>query len=34
VRLPIDLRAGGAPAQGTGDRATPVLAEVKTRLAT
>ncbi|MCH7956816.1 MAG: PAS domain S-box protein [Proteobacteria bacterium] len=34
VRLPIDLRAAGAPAQGTGDRATPVLTAVKGRLAT
>lgn len=34
VRLPVDLRAAGAPAQGTGDRATPVLAEVKGTLAT
>ncbi|MCH8213169.1 MAG: CHASE domain-containing protein [Proteobacteria bacterium] len=34
VRLPIDLRDAGAPAQGTGDRATPVLTAVKGRLAT
>ena len=34
VRLPIGPRAAGAPAQGTGDRATPVLGEVKSALAT
>ena len=34
VRLPVDLRAAGAPAQGTGDRATPMLAAVKGALAT
>ncbi|MFQ5617792.1 MAG: CHASE domain-containing protein [Rhodospirillales bacterium] len=34
VRLPVDLRAAGAPAQETGDRATPVLADVKATLAT
>ncbi|MCH8835531.1 MAG: hypothetical protein IH925_06260, partial [Proteobacteria bacterium] len=34
VRLPVGPRAASAPAQGTGDRATPVLAEVKARLAT
>ena len=34
VRLPIDLRAAGDPAQGTAGRATPVLTEVKRALAT
>ena len=34
VRLPIDLRAAGDPAQGTGGRTTPVLTEVKRALAT
>ena len=34
VRLPIDLRAAGNPAQGTGGRTTPVLTEVKRALAT
>ncbi len=33
VRLPVDLRAAGAPAQGTGDGATPLFAEVKGALA-